>query len=237
MWRYILPLAALAIFGIHITSACNEAVCAAIVSKCLLTQSCKCDFQKDCSCCKECSLCLSVLYDECCSCVGMCPAPNDTMSPLGKQSQVEDLEDKHESLFKSLTETEDHDERWTTYTFPVDLPLAYAPKNDMKYQMQSAEQEVINNKINITSTHNCTVAFASKCLGYAKCKRTCVSMGASSMRWFHDACCECVGKYCINYGINENRCRKCNKNEVMDNSIETADEEFEMEYDSEEDDM
>lgn len=33
------------------------------------------------------------------------------------------------------------------------------------------------------------------------------------------------------------RCRKCNKNEVMDNSIETADEEFEMEYDSEEDDM
>ncbi|CAB0005119.1 unnamed protein product [Nesidiocoris tenuis] len=48
--------------------ACNEAVCASIVSKCMITQSCKCDL-KNCSCCKECFNCLNHLYSECCSCV------------------------------------------------------------------------------------------------------------------------------------------------------------------------
>lgn len=50
-------------------TACNEQVCASVVSKCMLTASCKCDL-KNCSCCKECYNCLSYLYTECCSCVG-----------------------------------------------------------------------------------------------------------------------------------------------------------------------
>jgi len=54
---------------IYQSTACNEAVCASVVSKCQLTQSCKCDL-KNCSCCHECFTCLSYLYDECCSCVG-----------------------------------------------------------------------------------------------------------------------------------------------------------------------
>ena len=33
-------------------SGCNEAVCASIVSKCMLLQSCKCELQPDCTCCK-----------------------------------------------------------------------------------------------------------------------------------------------------------------------------------------
>ena len=31
---------------------CNEAVCASIVSKCMLLQSCKCELHPDCTCCK-----------------------------------------------------------------------------------------------------------------------------------------------------------------------------------------
>lgn len=34
-------------------------------------------------------------------------------------------------------------------------------------------------------------------------------MGATSYRWFHDGCCECIGDTCINYGINESRCIHC----------------------------
>jgi hypothetical protein len=34
-------------------------------------------------------------------------------------------------------------------------------------------------------------------------------MGASSYRWFHDGCCECIGDNCVGYGINESRCREC----------------------------
>lgn len=49
----------------------------------------------------------------------------------------------------------------------------------------------------------------SQCLSWNKCKTNCQSMGASSYRWFHDGCCECVGSTCLNYGVNESRCMGC----------------------------
>ena len=33
-------------------TGCNEAVCASIVSKCMLLQSCKCELGPECTCCK-----------------------------------------------------------------------------------------------------------------------------------------------------------------------------------------
>lgn len=65
----IITLFLLIIISTDVSNGCNEAVCASIVSKCMLTQSCKCDL-KNCTCCKECSICLSEFYSECCSCVG-----------------------------------------------------------------------------------------------------------------------------------------------------------------------
>ena len=59
----------LATVGFYTAYGCNEAVCASIVSKCMLTQSCKCEL-RNCTCCKECFSCLDYLYAECCSCVG-----------------------------------------------------------------------------------------------------------------------------------------------------------------------
>merc|ERR1712130_998877 len=78
---------------INITSACNEAVCASIVSKCMLLQSCKCELHPDCTCCKKCFECLDYLYSECCSCVDMCPKPNVTIHELSRKSHVEDLDE------------------------------------------------------------------------------------------------------------------------------------------------
>lgn len=70
MWKIAIFTSILgAFFVIHQAQTCNEAVCGSIVSKCLLTQSCKCDL-KNCTCCKDCYNCLSYLYEECCSCVG-----------------------------------------------------------------------------------------------------------------------------------------------------------------------
>ena len=51
------------------TFSCNQVLCASIVSKCMLTQSCKCEL-KNCTCCRDCYQCLSWLWEECCSCVG-----------------------------------------------------------------------------------------------------------------------------------------------------------------------
>jgi len=53
-------------------AACNEAVCASLVSKCLLLKSCECDMtdRRNCTCCTDCHRCLERLYTDCCSCVG-----------------------------------------------------------------------------------------------------------------------------------------------------------------------
>lgn len=73
IWRSV-TVGAIVVLGFvcfyGMVESCNEVVCASIVSKCMLTQSCKCEL-KNCSCCKECLKCLGKrYYEECCSCVG-----------------------------------------------------------------------------------------------------------------------------------------------------------------------
>lgn len=34
-------------------------------------------------------------------------------------------------------------------------------------------------------------------------------MGSASYRWFHNGCCECVSKNCVNYGIDRGQCAQC----------------------------
>ncbi|XP_057664960.1 protein twisted gastrulation-like [Diorhabda carinulata] len=188
--------------------SCNEAVCGSVVSKCLLTKACNCDL-KNCTCCKECINCLSSLYSECCSCVDICPKPNETETDLSKKSHVEEFDEGVPQLFSVLTESPDSLKRWDTKTFPVDMEFNYYdPKKQIKITMLSVEQEVDSEKLNAI-TVNCTVVFWGQCMSWKKCKTSCQSMGASSYRWFHDGCCECVGQYCIKYGINESRCSQC----------------------------
>ncbi|XP_026763510.1 protein twisted gastrulation-like [Galleria mellonella] len=195
---------------IPVIYACNEAICASVVSKCMLTQSCKCDL-KDCSCCKDCFNCLSYLYDECCSCVDMCPKPNDTHTELSKSSYVEELVDGVPGLFSALTSEADPRERWLSITYPVDFDLSKfrpASEKQVVYHLQSIEQEPEPISRDII-TLNCTVAYLSQCMSSDKCRASCRSMGANSLRWFHDGCCECVGEKCLYYGINESRCLAC----------------------------
>uniref|UniRef100_A0A8D8PMS3 Protein twisted gastrulation n=1 Tax=Cacopsylla melanoneura TaxID=428564 RepID=A0A8D8PMS3_9HEMI len=73
--------------------------------------------------------------------------------------------------------------------------------------MQSSEQETTDPLTAVTL--NCTVAYMSTCMSWSKCKTSCRSMGSTSVRWFHDGCCECIGDTCINYGINQSRCQNC----------------------------
>lgn len=144
----------LLIISVHLSYSCNEQVCASIVSKCMLTQSCKCD-SKNYSCCTECFKCLGHLQLECCSCLGkfkqkitnfsshvecydllleMCPKPTETRN-VSRQSHVEDLEGIP-GLFKALTEEEDEDEdKWKTFTFPVDFQtVLVSPKGDKPFK-------------------------------------------------------------------------------------------------------
>ncbi|XP_037915618.1 protein twisted gastrulation [Hermetia illucens] len=212
---------ALSAFGVLLIASyadsCNEYVCASIVSKCLLTQSCKCDL-KNCTCCKDCFSCLSNLYSECCSCLDLCPKPNDTKTP--KKSHLDEFEGIP-GLFDALAGEADED-KWTTFTFPVDfdsLLTGSKVEKDIKYYLHSNEQNVdvaLKEREDIV-TYNCTVVYINQCLSWNKCRQNCQSMGASSCRWFHDGCCECVGSKCINYGINESRCSACpEEDDILD---------------------
>ncbi|GFU56033.1 protein twisted gastrulation [Nephila pilipes] len=187
---------------------CNEAVCASIVSKCMLTQSCKCD-AKNISCSKDCFYCLDFLYSECCSCVEMCPKTNETDNYLSMKSHVEDLSEPFPDLFSVLTEEKDSLLRWTSYTFPVEISFISIDK-DVKFVTAKSTDTNGSNQGQLEPVSvNCTVAYMSQCMPWNKCKDACCSMGASSYRWFHDGCCECVGSTCVNYGINESRCLEC----------------------------
>lgn len=216
---------------IQLTYSCNKQICASMVSKCMLTQSCKCDL-KNCSCCKECFNCLSYLYNECCSCVEMCPKRNETRNSHSKESHVAELEGVP-GLFKALTDESDDEEKWSVFTFPVDFDAAlYGAKmdKDIKYYLNSADQELnaeIKGRENIV-TYNCTVIYMSQCMSWNKCKQNCESMGATSYRWFHDGCCECVGSSCINYGINDSRCVQCP--EHKDDGLEEIPNEDDLDF-------
>ncbi|UYV80210.1 TWSG1 [Cordylochernes scorpioides] len=145
MYRWWWGGVLLATCAVTAAYACNEAVCASIVSKCMLTQSCKCDLRTNSTCSKDCFYCLDYLYTECCSCVvhvvqamitmflncgglaEMCPKPNSTDSSLSQKSHVEDLPEPIPELFDVLTEEKDRLLRWISYTFPVQLAFVSAP--------------------------------------------------------------------------------------------------------------
>lgn len=67
--------------------------------------------------------------------------------------------------------------------------------------------DVPQQDIRATSQQKCAVAFINRQLDMSQCKRYCRSMGASSYRWFHEGCCECVGKFCLRYGIDIPKCQ------------------------------
>ncbi|KAL1437420.1 hypothetical protein MTO96_001475 [Rhipicephalus appendiculatus] len=226
--QVLLPLAVAVACALSLSLACNEAICASIVSKCMLTQSCKCD-KLNVTCNRDCFYCLDYLYTECCSCVEMCPRQNETIS-LSHKSNIEDLPDPTHGLFALLTEEADRSLRWRSYTFPVHAAL-YSPVHDKDIKLKAVvsngnTSEVVEEE---DVQVNCTVAFMSQCMSLNKCRESCLSMGASSYRWFHDGCCQCVGSMCINYGINESRCLQCPYSKELMDFDDEQDEEVPIE--------
>uniref|UniRef100_A0AAA9TAA4 Twisted gastrulation BMP signaling modulator 1 n=1 Tax=Bos taurus TaxID=9913 RepID=A0AAA9TAA4_BOVIN len=105
--------------------SCNKALCASDVSKCLIQELCQCrPGEGNCSCCKECMLCLGTLWDECCDCVGMCNPRNYSDTPPTSKSTVEELHEPIPSLFRALTEG-DTQLNWNIVSFPVAEELSH----------------------------------------------------------------------------------------------------------------
>uniref|UniRef100_A0A8D0E5B1 Twisted gastrulation BMP signaling modulator 1 n=1 Tax=Salvator merianae TaxID=96440 RepID=A0A8D0E5B1_SALMN len=127
LWYSTVPvlIMLLAFFWIPSSICCNKALCASDVSKCLIQELCQCrPSEGNCSCCKECMLCLGTLWDECCDCVGMCNPRNYSDTPPTSKSTVEELHGPIPSLFRALTEGETH-LHWNTVSFPVTEELSH----------------------------------------------------------------------------------------------------------------
>lgn len=175
--------------------------------------------KKNCTCCHDCQICLSRLYAECCSCVGLCPPPDPNDVPY-KSSTIEILLDPIPDLFNVLTIEDDAQKRWSSFRYQVrkdavsytmdrlaDMETAVALHNPSNMVEMSQKVEMVN----------CTVAFMADCLSLKKCKTSCKSMGAARYRWFHDyGCCQCVGDTCPGYGLSEPRCLNCPRQDKME---------------------
>ncbi|CAM9483377.1 unnamed protein product [Lampetra planeri] len=193
--------------------ACNKVLCASDVSKCLLQELCQCKpALGNCSCCRECMLCLSTMWDDCCDCVGMCKPRNKTDSHPTAKSSVEELSDPIPSLFRALTERETT-LNWNVRSFPVAEELSHAHHlllhGDTGERRRPGRPRGMFGTWLTSSAPNCTVVFFNECLSINKCRMSCESVGASKYRWFHNACCECVGPDCLDYGSKHAQCLNC----------------------------
>ncbi|XP_067107599.1 twisted gastrulation protein homolog 1-A-like [Osmerus mordax] len=202
--------------GLSQTSCCNKALCASDVSKCLIQELCQCrPAEGNCSCCKECMLCLGHLWEECCDCVGMCNPKNYSDSPPTSKSTVEELYRPIPSLFRALTEGE-APINMMVVSFPVSEELAYH-ENLVSFLETMDDQHnnvsLPGNSIHASYDNNhgnmCTVVYFDECVSIRECKQYCEAMGGSKYRWFHNACCQCIGPECVDYGSRSVRCPNC----------------------------
>uniref|UniRef100_A0A3P8P4Z8 Twisted gastrulation BMP signaling modulator 1 n=1 Tax=Astatotilapia calliptera TaxID=8154 RepID=A0A3P8P4Z8_ASTCA len=238
----ILPAVAVLLFLLSIlslTSGCNKALCASDVSKCLIQELCQCrPSDGNCSCCKECMLCLGNLWEECCDCVGMCNPKNYSDTPATSKSTVEELQNPIPSLFRALTEG-DVQINMMVVSFPVSEELSHhenlvsfletlnsqhenvtVPGNSIHGSLDSQDAICPSPCTQMIYLHAskarsnmiesmCTVVYFDDCVSIRQCKLYCESMGGSKYRWFHNACCQCIGPECVDYGSKLVKCMNC----------------------------
>ncbi|KAG6931881.1 twisted gastrulation BMP signaling modulator 1, partial [Chelydra serpentina] len=213
------PIVTILLFLLWIppSMGCNKALCASDVSKCLIQELCQCrPGEGNCSCCKECMLCLGTLWDECCDCVGMCNPRNYSDTPPTSKSTVEELHEPIPSLFRALTEG-DTQLNWNIVSFPVAEELSHHENlvsfletvNQPQHQNVSVPSNTVHAPYSSDKENMCTVVYFDDCMSIHQCKISCESMGASKYRWFHNACCECIGPECIDYGSKTVKCMNC----------------------------
>ncbi|TRY69872.1 hypothetical protein DNTS_015337 [Danionella cerebrum] len=227
--------------SLSLALACNKALCASDVSKCLIQELCQCrPADGNCSCCKECMLCLGSLWEECCDCVGMCNPRSGNESPATAMSTVEELLRPIPSLFRALTEGEPP-MSMVVMSFPVSEELSFrhsmlaythpsegvlgSPEGvvgspDGSEEVEDSHSHMLHNdslSLAGNSIHSsfdtqdkmCTVVYFDECLSIRQCKFYCESMGGSKYRWFHNACCQCIGPECLDYGSKAVQCVNC----------------------------
>ncbi|XP_012503827.1 PREDICTED: twisted gastrulation protein homolog 1 [Propithecus coquereli] len=184
-----------------VSLSCNKALCASDVSKCLIQKN------------KSKPLSFSPLPTRP---PGMCNPRNYSDTPPTSKSTVEELHEPIPSLFRALTEG-DTQLNWNIVSFPVAEELSHHENlvsfletvNQPHHQNVSVPSNNVHAPYSSDKEHMCTVVYFDDCMSIHQCKISCESMGASKYRWFHNACCECIGPECIDYGSKTVKCMNC----------------------------
>lgn len=70
----------------------------------------------------------------------LCPKPNLTDNPLSKKSHVEEFTEPIPGLFQALTDEPDPQERWLSFTYPVDIHISlFIPKIEKETKYHTRE--------------------------------------------------------------------------------------------------
>ncbi|KAF4788884.1 Twisted gastrulation protein 1 [Turdus rufiventris] len=146
----------------------------------------------------------------------MCNPRNYSDTPPTSKSTVEELHEPIPSLFRALTEG-DTQLNWNIVSFPVAEELSHHENlvsfletvNQPQHQNVSVPNNNVHTPYSSDKEHMCTVVYFDDCMSIHQCKISCESMGASKYRWFHNACCECIGPECIDYGSKTVKCMNC----------------------------
>lgn len=133
---------------------------------------------------------------------------DDSDIPYNHSSHVGNINGRpDEELFSVLTETDDIHGRWSVITTTEGIEFNHREDGLIEVAHRAVDDmdTIISHDVNLEK-QKCITAFINKHLHLDQCRRYCTSLGSSYFRWFHDGCCECVGKYCLNYGIDEPKC-------------------------------
>lgn len=187
---------------------CDEFQCASIISKCMLNQSCKCDWTTgtETACYRDCVRCLGYEhFVDCCSCVDICPANyTNKFNPI--ENSVVEVFEGVPALFDEFVQLKMF---WKVITFRTHV------KNHLNSTVlaHSSVRERHHSRRN-KAVKKCSVLYLDNCTPLNKCSTFCRSTGASSYRWFRNGCCECIGSRCPTHGLKKIRCQLCQKDTV-----------------------
>ncbi|XP_066485155.1 twisted gastrulation protein homolog 1-like [Tiliqua scincoides] len=192
---------------------CNKALCASDVSKCLLQEVCQCEANPaGCPCCQECAFCLGNLWESCCECVGLCDEQLTLAPRPALRSSMHDLMSPVPSLFRALMAISDNDPPmgWSILTLPVEEELRQNHANGGHLLLGPHTGLAFPNVKELNATvPPCQAIFFNECLSMSRCRTACQSVGAWRYRWFHNACCQCLGPDCQGYGGAQAQCSRC----------------------------
>jgi len=154
-----------------------------------------------CPCCERCYDCMGELFDDCCSCLGMCDLPShDTNEVHITVLHFQTNEDEGFGRFKEVTD--------------VSIDNLFNVNFDVYHNDKIVE--------NSSNTHH-RRAFYNYCMPYSECAINCQSMGAGHTRWFHremsdKGCCECMDPRMRSSHLNHDGaqplCSQCNEDKL-----------------------